>query len=265
MCEAGPAPDCLCLRPHGLCLHSGPREALALCPRNCQGPSQPLPCLSLESSPPPPPSRVSVCAPAQVFERGLSPAGSQRRSDVASSPVWVHPGGLASQLLSLSGRSQPLRLPLPPGKERPPPAAPFPPFPLPPSERKQGLGSTLFPDRPTILSTRRFVASKPLVRRPWHRGSRWHPHGVRQGPKQPQPRVLFFLLRSPVAQPSCCPGPWCPVLPDASKALLEAPISVTSSGRKVTPLSSRATLGPMLAVWKPKAVACIQSPEGSRD
>lgn len=43
------------------------------------------------------------------------------------------------------------------------------------------------------------------------------------------------------------------------------PISVTSSGQKATPLSSRATLGPILAVWKPNEAACTQSPEGSRD
>lgn len=135
-------------------------------------------------------------------------------------------------------------------------------FPLPPTGGDRAQAPHLFPHRPTILSIRCSAASKPL-----HCGSCWPPHGVRQGPKQPQPRALFFLSRLPAAQLFCCPGPWCLVLPDASRTLLRAPpvSSVTSSGRKVIPLSPRATLGPILTVWKPKEAACSQSPEGFRD
>lgn len=130
------------------------------------------------------------------------------------------PGGLASQL-PLPVRNTPAsKASLTPRKRR---AAPPPP-PLSDSLQRgnRAWAPHLFPNRPTVLSTRRSAASKPLVRRPWHCGSRRHPQGMCQAPKQPQPRVPFFLLRSPVAQPSCYPGPRCPALPDASGALLEA-------------------------------------------
>lgn len=129
-----------------------------LCPVNCQGPSQPPShAQAWSTTPTPTPVVVSVCAPTKVFERGLSPSWLVVVSLMLLPPqCGFTPGGLASQLPPLSERPQPLRLPLPQGKERPPLQ--------PPSHSLQLGGSRvlaphLFPDRPTILSTRRTAAS----------------------------------------------------------------------------------------------------------